>query len=157
MVNQALEAKAWAVLNSIPDPEIPVISLVDLGIIRHVRAAGDAVEIGVSPTYSGCPATEVIRNDIRAAISGAGIDAVTIVEVLSPPWSSDWISDRGAQALRRYGIAPPVSSRSAALPIACPRCNSLRTERTSEFGSTPCKALFRCNACLEPFEQFKCI
>ena len=156
-MNAALEARTWEVLNAIPDPEIPVISLVDLGIIRHVRASGDAVEIGVSPTYSGCPATEVIRNDIRAAVSGAGIDAVTIVEVLSPPWSSDWISDRGAQALRRYGISPPVAASSAAHPIACPRCNSLHTERSSEFGSTPCKALFRCTACLEPFEQFKCI
>lgn len=156
-MNAALEARTWEVLNSLPDPEIPVISLVDLGIIRHVHATGDAVEIGVSPTYSGCPATEVIRNDIRAAVSGAGIDTVNIVEVLSPPWSSDWISDRGASALRRYGISPPVSSRAATIPIACPRCQSTRTERTSEFGSTPCKALFRCNACLEPFEQFKCI
>ena len=152
MVGQALEAKTWEILNNVQDPEIPVISLVDLGIIRHVRASGDSVEIGVSPTYSGCPATETIRKDIHAAVSSAGIGGLTIVEVLSPPWSSDWISERGSQALRRYGIAPPGSHS-----VACPRCSSTRTTRVSQFGSTPCKALLRCDACLEPFEQFKCI
>lgn len=159
-MNNALEARTWEILNKIPDPEIPVISLVDLGIIRHVHATAGTVEIGVSPTYSGCPATEVIRKDIQAAVTGAGIDGLKIVDVLSPPWSSDWISERGAQALRRYGIAPPMSlqaAKNAAHPVACPRCGSTLTERISEFGSTPCKALLRCTACLEPFEQFKCI
>ena len=157
MVEQPLEAKTWAVLNAIPDPEIPVISLVDLGVIRHVRVDGDAVEVGVSPTYSGCPATEVIRQDIRAALSSAGIGRFSVVDVLSPPWSSDWISERGASALRQYGIAPPRRRRAPELPVACPRCSATQTECVSEFGSTPCKSLYRCKACLEPFEQFKCI
>jgi ring-1,2-phenylacetyl-CoA epoxidase subunit PaaD len=157
MVEQPLEAKTWAVLNMIPDPEIPVISLVDLGVIRHVRIDGDAVEVGVSPTYSGCPATEVIRQDIRAALAGAGIAPVSVVDVLAPPWSSDWISERGSNALREYGIAPPRRRPASDLPVACPRCSATQTERVSEFGSTPCKSLYRCNACLEPFEQFKCI
>ena len=160
MVAQTLEAATWAVLSAIPDPEIPVISLVDLGIIRHVRSTGDTVEIGVSPTYSGCPATEVIRHDIQSALTAAGINAFSLVDVLSPAWSSDWISPAGAEALRRYGIAPPVrrtnAGNSAAHP-ACPRCACADTERVSEFGSTPCKSLHRCNACREPFEHFKCI
>ena len=157
MVAESLEARTWAVLNAIPDPEIPVISLVDLGVIRHVRVDGDAVEIGVSPTYSGCPATEVIRQDIGAALAGAGINRFALVEILSPPWSSDWISERGADALRRYGIAPAPRRAAGILPIACPRCASTLTARVSEFGSTPCKSLYRCNSCLEPFEHFKCI
>lgn len=149
---------AWDVLRGLPDPEIPVISLVDLGIIRFVRAVGEGVDVGVSPTYSGCPATEVIRQQIRSALLRAGIAGVRVTDVLSPPWSSDWISERGASALRNYGIAPPRPLRSGdSLPPACPRCDSTRTEKLSEFGSTPCKALFRCAACLEPFEQFKCI
>lgn len=153
-----IEARAWAALGNVPDPEIPVISLVDLGIIRHVRLADGVLEVGLSPTYSGCPATEVIRQDVGAALRSAGIDPVRIIDVLAPAWSSDWISEQGREALRRYGIAPP-GRRSAAseLPIACPRCGSARTTRVSEFGSTPCKALHRCDACLEPFEQFKCI
>ena len=153
-----LGARAWQVLRGVPDPEIPVLSVVDLGIIRHVRAAADGVEVGVSPTYSGCPATEVIRRHILDALLRAGIRAQAI-DVLSPPWSSDWISAEGMRALRRYGIAPPRPVASAAhdLPPACPRCESTRTEKVSEFGSTPCKSSHRCLACLEPFERFKCI
>jgi ring-1,2-phenylacetyl-CoA epoxidase subunit PaaD len=160
VVAQTLEAATWAVLSAIPDPEIPVISLVDLGIIRHVRANGESVEIGVSPTYSGCPATEVIRADIKSALSAAGIRSFTVVDVLSPAWSSDWISASGAEALRRHGIAPPVrqlNDRRGDVRPACPRCASSDTERVSEFGSTPCKSLHRCNVCREPFEHFKCI
>ena len=161
MVGQTLEAATWAVLSAIPDPEIPVISLVDLGVIRHVRTAGNSVEIGVSPTYSGCPATEVIRKDIKAALLGAGINAFTLVDVLSPAWTSDWITERGAEALRHYGIAPPVrggvNAGGADARTVCPRCASADTERISEFGSTPCKSLHRCKTCREPFEQFKCI
>jgi ring-1,2-phenylacetyl-CoA epoxidase subunit PaaD len=148
---------AWEVLRGVPDPEIPVISVVDLGIIRFVKESGEGVDIGVSPTYSGCPATQVIRQQIRSALLGAGIPEVRITDVLSPPWSSDWISAQGAQALRHYGIAPPRPLHAAEFLPACPRCESLRTEKLSEFGSTPCKALFRCQACREPFEQFKCI
>jgi ring-1,2-phenylacetyl-CoA epoxidase subunit PaaD len=142
------------VLSSIQDPEIPVISLVDLGLIRHVRVSGDAVEVGISPSYSACPATEVIRREVRSALRGAGIERFSLVDVLSPPWTTDWISERGAKALHQYGIAPPVKRAG---PAACPRCASEKTERLSEFGSTPCKSLHRCRDCLEPFEQFKCI
>jgi len=151
------EQRVWALLDELPDPEIPVITLTDLGIIRHVHATPDGVEVGVSPTYTGCPATEMIRRNIRETLEAAGIAPVRVVDVLSPPWSTDWISERGAAALHRFGIAPPQRGAQAGRPPACPRCGSTRTERVSEFGSTPCKALFRCGACLEPFEQFKCI
>lgn len=158
-------ARAWEIVRGVPDPEIPVLSIVDLGIVRSldVDAAG-AVRVGVSPTYSGCPATEVIRGSIVAALRDAGFERVDAVDVLSPPWTSDWITPEGREKLREYGIAPPATSVSSPravlrgeLPIACPRCGSLATERISEFGSTPCKALHRCTACLEPFDYFKCI
>ncbi len=158
------EQALWQVLETVMDPEIPVLSVVDLGIIRHVRETGPAaVEVGVSPTYSGCPATEVIRADVERALRADGFQQVVVRDVLSPPWTSDWISERGREKLRRYGIAPPekaVSSPSglrARAPVACPRCGSEQTERISEFGSTPCKAHYRCTACAEPFDHFKCI
>jgi ring-1,2-phenylacetyl-CoA epoxidase subunit PaaD len=148
-VNAALEARAWAALKRVPDPEIPVISVVELGIVRYVRAVGEGVEVGLTPTYSGCPATEVIRRDCATALAAAGCRA-TLVEVLAPAWTSEWISDQGRERLRSYGIAPPGAA-------CCPRCGSDRTERLAEFGSTPCKALHRCAECREPFEQFKCV
>ena len=157
------EATAWAILDGVMDPEIPVLTITDLGIVRHVRrTAPGAVEIGLTPTYSGCPATEVIRSSVRNSVAAAGL-SVSVVEVLSPPWSSDWISARGRARLESFGIAPPgapVSSPRgilAAERIRCPRCASERTERVSEFASTPCKALYRCADCREPFEYFKCI
>lgn len=158
-------ARAWDVVRGVPDPEIPVLSVVDLGIVRSLDVdANGAVRVGVSPTYSGCPATEVIRGSIVAALRDAGFERVDAVDVLSPPWTSDWITPEGREKLREYGIAPPATSVSSPravlrgdLPIACPRCGSLATERLSEFGSTPCKALHRCTACLEPFDYFKCI
>ena len=161
----ALEARAWMALATVEDPEIPVLSVVDLGVIRHVRAGtGGALEVGLAPTYSGCPATEVIRASVAAALAAAGLAPVAIVEVLSPPWTSDWISAAGRDKLERYGIAPPAESVSSPRqlgrgPIAlrCPRCGSARTRELSRFGSTPCKALHRCDECLEPFEYFKCI
>jgi ring-1,2-phenylacetyl-CoA epoxidase subunit PaaD len=122
------------------------------------------LEIDLAPTYSGCPATLVIRASVVAALRAAGFEAVKVLEVLSPPWSSDWLSEQGRQKLKGYGIAPPAQSLAspralsrAALTIVCPHCDSRNTCRVSEFGSTPCKALYRCNACLEPFEYFKCI
>ena len=157
-------ANLWRVLADIPDPEIPVLSLVDLGVIRYatVEAEGTA-RIGLSPTYSGCPATEVIRGMIARALAAQGIRA-EIVEVLSPPWTSDWISSAGRQKLRDYGIAPPEESVGSPrrllqgdLKVTCPRCGSRETARISEFGSTPCKALYRCTSCLEPFDYFKCL
>jgi ring-1,2-phenylacetyl-CoA epoxidase subunit PaaD len=160
----AAEQAVWDLLSEVPDPEIPVLTVVDLGVIRYVRTDGkDAVTVGVSPTYTGCPATEVIQGSIRARLAGAGYANVRIDSVLSPPWTSDWLSPEGRRKLSEYGIAPPA--HAVASPrhllreptVACPRCNSSRTERLSEFASTPCKALYRCTACLEPFEYFKCI
>lgn len=159
-----LRERVFALLAGVPDPEIPVLSVLDLGVIRHVSVAPDgSVEVGVTPTYSGCPATPVIKADILAALAGAGIHA-TAVDVLSPPWTSDWLSEEGRRKLEAYGITPPAaavgSTRAlvhAEPVIACPRCRSQETERLSEFGSTPCKALYRCTACLEPFDYFKCL
>jgi ring-1,2-phenylacetyl-CoA epoxidase subunit PaaD len=156
---------AWEALRSVEDPEIPAVSIVDLGLIRHVKTtAGGALEIGLSPTYVGCPATEVIRRMVREALAKSAVGAFEVVSVLAPAWSSDWISPEGRRKLHAYGIVPPDQSvsnmrdvRRSQLPLACPRCQSLDTETVSEFGSTPCKALHRCRACLEPFEYFKCI
>jgi ring-1,2-phenylacetyl-CoA epoxidase subunit PaaD len=156
---------AWNALASVEDPEIPAISIVDLGLIRFVRPRPDGkLEIGLSPTYIGCPATEVIRGAVEKALAAAQIGEFVVEQVLAPAWSSDWISAEGRRKLAEYGIVPP--ERSAATmrevlrgtrPVACPRCHSVDTESVSEFGSTPCKALHRCRACLEPFEYFKCI
>ena len=158
-------ARARAVLEGVADPEIPVLSLLDLGIIRSIEAAQDGgLRIGVSPTYSGCPATAVIRADVTAALLQAGFARVQVFDVLSPPWTSDWISAAGRDKLAAYGIAPPpvavgsVRAMAGREPaVACPRCGSDDTELLSEFGSTPCKALHRCRSCLEPFDRFKCI
>jgi ring-1,2-phenylacetyl-CoA epoxidase subunit PaaD len=152
------------VLAQVPDPEIPVLSVLDLGVIRHLRQRPDGtIEVGVSPTYSGCPAMRVIKSDIVSALERDGFRAVA-VDVLSPPWTSDWISDEGRRKLTAFGIAPPAeaatSPRRLLQPdagVACPRCQSSHTTRLSEFGSTPCKALYRCDSCLEPFDYFKCI
>jgi len=142
------EQAIWAVLQGVMDPEIPVVSVVDLGIVRAV--AGDKVTI--TPTYSGCPATDVIERTIRAELDAAGYRDVAIETILSPPWTTDWISDKGKEALRRYGIAPPELAKAA----TCPQCGSTDTEEVSRFGSTPCKAQWRCKSCLEPFDRFKC-
>jgi ring-1,2-phenylacetyl-CoA epoxidase subunit PaaD len=153
------------VLAGVSDPEIPVLSLVDLGIVRSIEVETDGTLcVGLTPTYSGCPATAVIRADAAAALAGAGFARVRLIDVLSPPWTSDWISADGCRKLEAYGIAPPpapvASLRALTAPnpaAACPRCGSADTELLSEFGSTPCKALHRCRACLEPFDRFKCI
>lgn len=149
-------------LADVPDPEIPVLSIMDLGIVRDVEC-GAAVIVSLSPTYSGCPATDVIESSVIAALEDRGIADVSIRRVLSPPWTSDWISDVGREKLREYGIAPPErgASKRALVhgqhPVPCPRCESQDTEVVSEFGSTACKAAYRCTDCLEPFEYFKCI
>jgi ring-1,2-phenylacetyl-CoA epoxidase subunit PaaD len=151
-------ARARAVLETVPDPEIPVLSVVDLGIVRDVDELADgSLRVGLSPTYSGCPATATIREDVAAALERAGLGPVQVVDVLSPAWSSDWISEEGRRKLLEYGIAPPTRVDAPRLPVACPRCGSVDTERLSEFGSTPCKALYRCRACREPFDRFKCL
>jgi ring-1,2-phenylacetyl-CoA epoxidase subunit PaaD len=154
---EARVARAWAALGVVEDPEIPALSLVDLGIVRFVKPQPDGVlQVGVSPTYTGCPATEVIRQMIEQALEGAGVGPVAVIHVLSPAWSSEWISAEGRRKLAAYGIVPPRDADSSR-PIACPRCHSVDTECISRFGSTPCKALHRCRQCLEPFEYFKCI
>jgi ring-1,2-phenylacetyl-CoA epoxidase subunit PaaD len=158
-----LESRIWAWLAEVEDPEIPVVSVVDLGIVRDFRIKSRGVEVDVSPTYSGCPATEVIEDSIVSALEKHGMAPVRINRILSPPWTTEWISEEGRQKLRDYGIAPPEhgSSKSDLLrsgrTIACPQCNSLRTTCVSEFGSTACKAAYKCDECLEPFEYFKCI
>lgn len=146
-----------AVLADVPDPEIPAVSVVDLGIVREIGE--DAVTI--TPTYTGCPATLAIEKSIREALDANGFAGVAIATTLSPPWSTDWISDAGREKLRAYGIAPPPKGASAAalknqIAAECPQCGSSNTEELSRFGSTPCKALWRCRACLEPFDRFKC-
>jgi ring-1,2-phenylacetyl-CoA epoxidase subunit PaaD len=157
--------RAWEVLASVEDPEIPALSVVDLGVIRYVTLQADgSVEVGLSPTYTGCPATEAIRSLAKQALEHAGIGAFGIKTVLAPAWTSDWITPAGRRKLLEYGIVPPDRSslslrdlRRGDRPLACPRCQSTDTECVTEFGSTPCKALQRCRACLEPFEYFKCI
>jgi len=147
-------AQIWDWLDQVPDPEIPVISVVDLGIVRGVKWDGDTLEIAVTPTYSGCPATSIISLDIETALIDRGIAKTRIKTQLSPPWTTDWLSDKGKAKLEDYGIAPP---RPAGGPARCPRCKSQNVSRISQFGSTPCKAQWRCTDCLEPFDYFKCI
>lgn len=145
------------VLRSVPDPEIPAVSVIDLGIVREISAD----RVVITPTYTGCPATIAIEQMIRAALDANGFANVAIATTLSPPWSTDWISDEGREKLRAYGIAPPPKGAAAAslknqTLAECPRCGSSNTEELSRFGSTPCKALWRCKACAEPFDRFKC-
>ena len=155
--------EVWSWLGEVPDPEIPVISLVDLGIVRDVAWAGETLEVTVTPTYSGCPATGVINFEIDRHLREHGIERLSLKRRLSPAWTTDWISEAGREKLRAYGIAPPIDGTSACagalrpLDVACPRCGSQATERISQFGSTPCKAAFRCTECLEPFAYFKSI
>ena len=159
----ASEEQIWDWLAGVPDPEIPVLSVLDLGIVRDIVIHEDAVEVSVSPTYSGCPATEVIEQSIIAKLRQKGIENVSLKRVLSPPWTTDWISEAGKNKLKKYGIAPPMEATGkralldGARTIACPRCESDDSMLVSEFGSTPCKALYKCAECLEPFEYFKCI
>jgi ring-1,2-phenylacetyl-CoA epoxidase subunit PaaD len=156
-----LEA-AWEVLRQIPDPEVPVITLDELGIVRDLRETAGGLEVVLTPTYSGCPATELIQDDVRKALAAFGEIEITLQR--APAWTTDWISEAGRQKLKDYGIAPPGPAAeqplrrvhpNAIARLACPRCGSDSTERLSAFGSTACKALYRCLACREPFEYFK--
>src|SRR5262245_59340459 len=159
-----LLARLRGILAQVADPEIRVLSVLDLGVIRHLALRPDGrLEVGIAPTYSGCPANAVIKADVLRTLRAAGFDAVA-VDVLAPPWSSDWLSEEGRRKLLAFGIAPPARAVASTrrlvrgdVPTACPRCGSTRTTRQSEFGSTPCKALYRCDACLEPFDYFKCL
>ena len=173
MIATAAEA-AWAVLDTVPDPEVPALSVHDLGIVRDVVCGEAGTEVVLTPTYSGCPATEVISDSVRQALQDAGFGPVRVTLRRAPAWTTDWISQAGRRKLRDYGIAPPgpvedgangcgaSGSAPAVAPIRirprgvdCPRCGSAQTERLSAFGSTACKAMYRCLACREPFEHFK--
>jgi len=159
------QVRAW--LADVPDPEIPAVSVLDLGIVRDVRWEDDELLVAITPTYSGCPATSVIALEVEAALRSRGIERLRVERRLSPAWTTDWITHEGRRRLQAYGIAPPAERVNGPSPldrflrkspaIACPRCASSDTQRVSEFGSTPCKALYRCNACLEPFDYFKCL
>jgi ring-1,2-phenylacetyl-CoA epoxidase subunit PaaD len=160
------QIRTW--LEEVPDPEVPAVSVMDLGIVRDVQWAGDELVVAITPTYSGCPATSVIAFDIEAALRARGLDRLRVERRLSPPWTTDWISESGRRKLEAYGIAPPAERVGDSpspfdrflrkpLVIVCPRCKSDNTSRISEFGSTPCKAQYRCDVCLEPFDYFKCI
>jgi len=164
--------EVWRWLSEVPDPEIPVISLVDLGIIRDVSWDADTMVVTVTPTYSGCPATTVINLDIEQALRAHGVEKLRLERRLSPPWTTAWVSAEGREKLRAYGIAPPIDDTAAdarlrarargltgaaSLSVPCPRCGATQTEKVSQFGSTPCKASYRCRNCLEPFDYFKCI
>jgi ring-1,2-phenylacetyl-CoA epoxidase subunit PaaD len=157
--------RAWEVLQTVLDPEVPALSVCDLGIVRDVIASDDGVEVVLTPTYSGCPATEVIEQSVIDAVNNAGLGPTRVTLQRAPAWTTDWISAEGKRRLREYGIAPPPGNAAATQaqpirlvprqPIVCPRCNSANTERLSAFGSTACKSLYRCVACREPFEYFK--
>ncbi len=164
--------EVWHWLRQVPDPEIPVISLTDLGIVRNVAWQDDTLVVTVTPTYSGCPATSIINLDIETTLVEKGVAKVRVERQLSPAWTTDWLSAEGREKLKAYGIAPPVAGTAADgilmkridrlsgasnLSISCPRCGSAQTEKISQFGSTPCKASYRCTDCLEPFDYFKCI
>jgi ring-1,2-phenylacetyl-CoA epoxidase subunit PaaD len=157
-----LKERAETAVASVPDPELPFLTVAELGIVREVAIRDGRVEVAITPTYTGCPATAVIAADIAAALAGAGIPDARVRTVLAPAWTTDWLSESARGKLAAAGIAPPdPAARGRALfdaaPIACPRCGSQTTERLSPFGSTPCKALHRCRACREPFEAFKCL
>jgi len=162
-------ADVWEWLGAVPDPEIPAISLTDLGVIRDVHYDDETLVVAVTPTYSGCPATAIINLDIETALRAHGVEKLRLERRLSPPWTTAWISQEGRRKLREYGITPPVEgtaadgrvvARIAALQrtpaVACPRCGALRTTKVSQFGSTPCKANYACQDCGEPFDYFKC-
>jgi ring-1,2-phenylacetyl-CoA epoxidase subunit PaaD len=171
VVAGALASRAWQVLDAVCDPEIPVISIRELGILRDVRESADGVEVFITPTYSGCPAMGQIEDDVKAALHASGI-AARVTTQLAPAWTTDWMSAAGRDKLRAYGIAPPAHKVSAATPavirfatktiagndqpaLTCPHCGSENTTETSHFGSTACKSLHKCLDCLEPFDYFK--
>ncbi|WP_247632678.1 1,2-phenylacetyl-CoA epoxidase subunit PaaD [Microbacterium galbinum] len=153
---------AWRIAAAVADPEVPVLTIEDLGVLRAVESDGARVSVDITPTYSGCPAMDTIRDDVILALTAAGFGEVEVRLVLAPAWTTDWMSDAGKRKLERYGIAPPTGRAAVhdgpiplTLSVRCPRCGSLDTREVSRFGSTSCKALFECRACLEPFDHFK--
>jgi len=157
--NQPDTAGLWQILDAVKDPEIPALSIWDLGVLQDIERHGDSIRVIITPTYSGCPAMDSIADDIRAALAAEGISQVKVAIRLAPAWTTDWLSDKGREQLRSFGIAPPQQSGADELTpeagIRCPRCGSEHTRRISEFGSTACKALFQCDHCSEPFDYFK--
>lgn len=157
------EKEIWHFLEEVADPEIPVLSVLDLGVVRSVEIIDDAVQVVITPTYSGCPAMKRMEDDIREKLQEKGIENVEVKLVLSPAWTTDWISEAGRNKLREYGIAPPEDEVdksvlfAAPVVVPCPLCKSSNTRMVSQFGSTACKAHYQCNDCLEPFDYFKCL
>ena len=158
------EAEIWSILETVVDPEVPVLTITDLGIVRDVKINADEVEVVITPTYTGCPAMDMIAMNIRLALLEQGYHNIKITSVLTPAWTTDWMSEDGKRKLKEYGIAPPNPRQQVCTTglfqkeeaIECPRCNSYHTHRISEFGSTACKALYQCDDCKEPFDYFKC-
>ena len=162
MVTAMTTTDAWRIAAAVADPEVPVLTIEDLGVLRAVESDGARVRVDITPTYSGCPAMDTIRDDVILALTAAGFGEVQVRLVLAPAWTTDWMSDAGKRKLERYGIAPPTGRAAVhdgpiplTLSVRCPRCGSLDTREVSRFGSTSCKALFECRACLEPFDHFK--
>ena len=158
------EKEIWDILSEVEDPEIPVLTVIDMGIIRSVSIEGDLTTVVISPTYSGCPAMKTIETDIAEILEEKKVGNFKIITQLSPAWTTDWMSDSGKEKLRQTGIAPPVGSSSdkgllmsKVKTVNCPRCGSADTHLISQFGTTACKALYKCNTCLDPFDYFKCL
>lgn len=158
------QKKIWSILETVCDPEVPVLTIIDLGIVRDVKINDDAVEIMITPTYTGCPAMDMISMNIKLALAENGYKNSRVTSVLSPAWTTDWMTEEGKRKLKEYGIAPPNPRQqvcndklfAADEAVQCPHCNSYHTHRISEFGSTACKALYQCDDCKEPFDYFKC-
>ena len=156
-------AELWELIKEVPDPEIPVLTLTDLGIVRDISMSDGSVEVTITPTYTGCPAMKVFEEDITSKLNENGYSSVTVKTILSPAWSTDWMTEEGKAKLMEYGISPPKGSvdKSSLIGeeknIPCPQCKSENTNLISQFGSTPCKALYQCSDCKEPFDYFKCI
>jgi ring-1,2-phenylacetyl-CoA epoxidase subunit PaaD len=156
--------KIWLILETVTDPEVPVLTITDLGIVRDIQINGEEIEVIITPTYTGCPAMDMIAMNIRIELLANGFKNIKITSVLSPAWTTDWMSEAGKRKLKEYGIAPPnpkqqVCNNDLFAPdeaVQCPHCSSHHTHRISEFGSTACKALYQCNDCKEPFDYFKC-
>jgi ring-1,2-phenylacetyl-CoA epoxidase subunit PaaD len=153
--------RIWKILHSVNDPEIPVLSVIDLGIIRKIKLGDEIVEVTVTPTYSGCPAMDFIGMNIRKVLVENGFNKIKITHKLSPAWTTDWMTEEAKEKLKSYGIAPPASKSFDKnylqnLSVQCPHCNSMNTKLISQFGSTACKAIYQCNDCREPFDYFKC-
>ncbi|MCY7373537.1 MAG: phenylacetate-CoA oxygenase subunit PaaJ [Spirochaetaceae bacterium] len=165
MVISPAESRAWDAAAAVLDPEVPVLTIEDLGVLRGVSVDADGVTVTVTPTYSGCPAMETIEHDVEAAVRAAGFADVTVRRVLAPAWTTDWMTDEGRRKLAAYGVAPPsrrtpegsTGSVLVSLSVRCPQCGSPDTSELSRFGSTACKSLWRCTTCREPFDHFKAI